>query len=949
MSLQNIANHLAQQGRGNDKMLVHMSPQEVGTLTKLAQSKGMAQLPRNPQTGLPEASFLDSILPTVLGAGLSYLTDGAVSPAMLGLGVGAASAVASGSIQKGLMAGLGAYGGAGIEAGLAGLGSADIGTNALADAQANYAANVGDQAVGTSGYEGLTKDEYLQQQVGNKMAAATPFDKLSAGASSAFNNPSGALSALGGTKGAITTGLAALAPMMTASQPTTSMPNTSSTSPTAYVQTKMVNPYTHQVYDISKVPASQYSGTRQDQINNADLSVFGLAHGGAVKHFDDGGAASDPALAAYQSGDYSTALQDIQNAGMSAQDVVSKYGLNADQAAQVAQNLGYTGDLSGLNYGAPAAATTPSISASFFQPGGQGAQIAAQEAANVTAGAPASTAPAYTNYTADQYASFFADPKNAAVLNTPGGLAAAEATYHADPNAVTSYLQQNADKLNLSAGDLYQINAGQGVQGVYNSMDSWVAAHPNATGADITAALQSSGLNQNDVQNYFNRPNSAYGTNVATGKAFTGAGDIYTIGQNQGFSNINTNIDQWIKDHPATTTSLAQAQAAMSQYGINETDVERATGKTSAQLYQDLKKQQPVINTGGGGGTGGGGASTANPATYANNAIQNTPASTLKPGVSGITGPGIEGGGTVVNANGTITESPVLPGIPQGGFTGMGNLLDTYTKGGGNTGYVSPTVSSMDEFNSKYNTLSGGTKAAYDYLMGAKGAAYPISPSTPGAMVAKPYYPAAETGTSQQRIIFDPNTGRPMLNPNYKSTSSTSTSSSSSTGAPPSLKLPSGVTTTATAYDGYYKGSDGNFYDKNGNLIAATEAQFESIVNPTTSGGANGGLMGMAHGGMADQHYNLGGYSDGGRLLRGPGDGVSDDIPATIGHKQPARLADGEFVVPARIVSELGNGSTEAGARQLYAMMDRIQKARGKTVGKNRVAADTKSSKYLPA
>jgi hypothetical protein len=94
---------------------------------------------------------------------------------------------------------------------------------------------------------------------------------------------------------------------------------------------------------------------------------------------------------------------------------------------------------------------------------------------------------------------------------------------------------------------------------------------------------------------------------------------------------------------------------------------------------------------------------------------------------------------------------------------------------------------------------------------------------------------------------------------------------------------------------------------------------------------------------------HLGDYSDGGRLLKGPGDGVSDSIPAVIGNRQPARLADGEFVVPARIVSELGNGSTEAGARKLYAMMDRVQKARRKTVGKNRVAANTRSDKYLPA
>ena len=105
------------------------------------------------------------------------------------------------------------------------------------------------------------------------------------------------------------------------------------------------------------------------------------------------------------------------------------------------------------------------------------------------------------------------------------------------------------------------------------------------------------------------------------------------------------------------------------------------------------------------------------------------------------------------------------------------------------------------------------------------------------------------------------------------------------------------------------------------------------------------GMQRMARGGISD----LGDYSDGGRLLRGPGDGVSDSIPAVIGQRRPARLADGEFVVPARIVSELGNGSTEAGARKLYAMMNRVQQARGKTTGKGKVARNTRAEKYLPA
>jgi hypothetical protein len=112
-----------------------------------------------------------------------------------------------------------------------------------------------------------------------------------------------------------------------------------------------------------------------------------------------------------------------------------------------------------------------------------------------------------------------------------------------------------------------------------------------------------------------------------------------------------------------------------------------------------------------------------------------------------------------------------------------------------------------------------------------------------------------------------------------------------------------------------------------------------------TKTAATGGVMR----GLSSPSANLGGYSDGGRLLRGPGDGVSDSIPAVIGKKQPARLADGEFVVPARIVSELGNGSTEAGARKLYAMMDRVQKSRKKSIGKNKVAHKNNSEKYLPA
>ena len=108
----------------------------------------------------------------------------------------------------------------------------------------------------------------------------------------------------------------------------------------------------------------------------------------------------------------------------------------------------------------------------------------------------------------------------------------------------------------------------------------------------------------------------------------------------------------------------------------------------------------------------------------------------------------------------------------------------------------------------------------------------------------------------------------------------------------------------------------------------------------------------MASGGLADSMPamrmggHLGSYSDGGRLLKGPGDGMSDDIPAKIGKKQPARLADGEFVVPADVVSGIGNGSTDAGAEALYAMLDRVRKAR---TGRTEQAPEIDAQRMMPA
>ena len=345
---------------------------------------------------------------------------------------------------------------------------------------------------------------------------------------------------------------------------------------------------------------------------------------------------------------------------------------------------------------------------------------------------------------------------------------------------------------------------------------------------------------------------------------------------------------------------------------------------------------------------------------------------------------------------------------------------------------ISPDQAKSEYYTAKFDQQTGDSQAAYKYLMGQ--GAYPTKAGV--GEIARPYaeatlgYPAS----TNKQYIYDATTGKYNRNPdyvaeykdatgvvNYKMSPAevfnyfktnagqgddatyswaiannlTPQDIANATGVPLSQIAPkwraavakNAATKAATNEDGtidqekltaqertdfdataYLKANPdvqaeldagtANFGDKSD--IAA--AAWNHYLNYGKAGGraytkkaAGGGMMGYAMGGMPMYSVggglgSLGSYSDGGRLLRGPGDGVSDSIPATIGRKQqPARLADGEFVVPARIVSELGNGSTEAGAKKLYAMMDRVQRARGKTTGKNKVAANSRADKYLPA
>jgi hypothetical protein len=462
---------------------------------------------------------------------------------------------------------------------------------------------------------------------------------------------------------------------------------------------------------------------------------------------------------------------------------------------------------------------------------------------------------------------------------------------------------------------------------------------------------------------------------------------------------------QWYKDAASKMTTQGEAQGLYGQfktYATKEASTEianriktidaelRAKNLTDADLLaQTGKTKQQLASEGIDLGKNLIGASQLTPAgartTYDlkaklaalkpvtttqtvldTNPQTNAPAGTRNP-YGNINNPG----DLTFNADGTTTVTPNIPGRPYGGFSGIQEIKDAYTKGGGSLGFTSRVPKSIDEFNQMYNKQTGDSEAAYNFLMGKGAARYPMKTVAPN--VASSYAEsvlgkktsALKAAPTANDFITVGDVKYDLTNPATKPPADSKGTWTWNTFKKRWLQVAADGTVISSGYDGSggvggnsggpSGGSDGAI--GTGGMGAEGGDGAQSGGGPDNARGglmphgayhmANGGMMGYAIGGGLG---TLGSYSDGGRLLKGPGDGVSDSIPATIGRKQqPARLADGEFVIPARIVSELGNGSTDAGAKKLYAMMDRVQKARGKTTGKNKVAANSRADKYLPA
>jgi hypothetical protein len=942
-----------------------MAPEEVRGLQALAESHG-GSLTINPETGLPEAGFLKKLLPTIIGFGLTYLSGGMINPMTAGMIVGGVETVRTGDLGKGISAGLGAYGGAGLGAGLAGAG-ANAMTTAGVEGYAEQLAARG-LVPGTEAFGQAASEMALKSQAD---ALATPFaDRLSAGFDAATASPQAATSFV---KDNAKNLMYAAGPAVLAGA------NVESKLPQTVTKPGMIRPYSYDPYGGTYEAGVPYEATA----NAAEGGLMGMADGGynpgvldfaqrsepvvrmasgGIASFADGGGI-DPAEAEKRL----NSINEFLRTNPSAEAVTAaqaQYGVSPEELA-AAKNYGYQ-RYESINKFLDTNPSNDALASAQQQYGVNDKELAAARQYRNT-GAPPGTPGVDTSRVVvggggyDNY-------------QMPGG------------TVEQGYSREWTPEQRLGINQAYirsQTDPDYGVKGLMADMEK--------TGVTAKDIALSYGTDPNTVNQYLIRG-----------------------GASAEFGGINKNWDtkkqddfiKWqnLQPNPYGQGTLGDMYKAQ---GISDNDPIRRA-QAQEQIEREERRRQMRAD-----------ATTTAPKPDGDTTTPKTDTDTTKPKTD----------------DDTVTVTPDIPGRPDDGFTGVADVRNTYTAGGGSLGYTPYAPTSMADFDAKYNTQTGGSKQEYDYLTGKT--KYSPTPYTPTGEIMKPYYESVggvPANIKTKKYLFKD--GKYILNPDYEPLSyddkgNRVTGSSTTQAAKGFEVLKPAQTQTNFDYTAYLKanpdvkaeiesgnssfgskndpaGAAWNHYTQYGKkegrsftTIAgakpADDVVFEwadankvsdqqlatlmgisvaevtkrrknykkpapsSTVETDTQTAKNGGLMGYAAGGMAlgglgalaaggsASQYNLGGYSDGGRLLRGPGDGVSDSIPASIGNKRPARLADGEFVVPARIVSELGNGSTEAGARKLYAMMDRVQKARGSTTGKGRVAKNSRADKYLPA
>jgi hypothetical protein len=961
MSLHKFAEQVASQGRGEDSLLVHMTPDEVQRLQSFAQANGRS-LTINPDTGLPEAGMLSDLFkmvaPIALGA---FLGPGAFGIAGMGLSAGTAglitggiTSLATGSLSRGLMAGLGAYGGAGLAQGFM-----DAGTTALGGvgAEAALQAPSVDAFVGNA--EGMTSGDAFNNFLKSDAnpAVAGKADVFGAGAKAAMADPMAfAKNNLGNLAYAAAPIAAGLMVPTTTKLPEPRdsglirqmafniNPDTGRPDP-LYGMREMTpvktsefgnktfkgqrdlfyqqnpNPYELGVGSLNQPPQQQ-----QQPNPMATGGIVALARGG-VAHFEGGGNTADVGSSsggaginadvqaainsAYAAGDYSTVNDIVANNNITAADVAATYqGFDTSGLAALGINLpgasapvitGGSNDYTVYSDTSVAPVVGGGGINTLTGGGGGGGEDTvakaywAEQAALRDAAANKANTDMWNKQNTDMWNKQNTDMWNkqntdkwAKDALTPVKYTDAQlAAFFLDPKNKDVDIQKAIKDFNADPA---------GVNRYIASLTSPFVGSTDTKGGSGTLAIYNSlvarGIDPTEYYNAAIKNDPKYAgwskEDIARGYNLDKGAYALTaqIAKDKIAADPKLGYDrEWVKFMDAGKYSVNDMAQA---FGISKNEIQ---ARYDAVKAAEKALPPPTTVT----PTGFYGNNTGNPLT-------STP------------------GDITTNKDGTVTVTPNIPGRPDGGFPGMGAVRDAYTAGGGSLGYTAPVPKTAAEHNAMYNKLTDDSLDAYNFLMG-KGKNLSQRTASADRPVMR-RYDEAVLGRKIPRLVA-------------KKTDTKTTDTKETVAG--NTAVVGGVNFDLT--DPTQAPAEDNNGPWSWDITSKRWVQYGKF--------ADGGMTGYAVGGGLG---SLGSYSDGGRLLKGPGDGVSDSIPATIGAKnQPARLADGEFVIPARIVSELGNGSTDAGAKKLYAMMDRVQRARGKTTGKNKVAANSRSDKYLPA
>ena len=427
------------------------------------------------------------------------------------------------------------------------------------------------------------------------------------------------------------------------------------------------------------------------------------------------------------------------------------------------------------------------------------------------------------------------------------------------------------------------------------------------------------------------------------------------LGQQQGWQIGQNRSDRLAGLQPQIDNTIQQAKDA----GVSDKEIKSILGRSSQE--GNAANQQRIATLADMGGTGFNFQKDLQPGlTYL--ALATAAAMTAQPellgaetgvaggttagtGITGGTGIGVTGGttggvgftggalGTGVPAGLTVAEGSALAGTGAGGITALGGDAGGTLIGagggdavvGGGAAYPGMSAELSAELGLTGSSSGLSTAGASGDVLANLGIE-----SAGGAFEGMTAEKALMT-----KMLLDSATGGAggQGGAGGSSTTTSSTPFTTNQNNPNSLQYNPNTTNTIggmspnSPYYGY----------------APLTFNYESGIKPMALKAPNLGYSAKtyAQGGIAD----LGGYAAGGKLLKGPGDGMSDSIVANIGGKQPARLADGEFVIPADVVSHLGNGSTDAGAKQLYKMLDRIRHAR---TGNKKQGKQINPNKFLP-